>query len=100
LGFLTNPKRFNVAITRAKALVIVVGNPYVLHEDPHWRYFLSYCLVNGAYTGCPYVPAKDLEEEFQQNLEHFGLDSEDKLSDDNNASPVISVEDPEWEDRR
>lgn len=30
LGFLCNPKRFNVAITRAKALLIAVGNPHIL----------------------------------------------------------------------
>ncbi|NXL99132.1 SDE3 helicase, partial [Tyrannus savana] len=36
LGFLKNPKRLNVALTRAKALLIVVGNPTVLSEDEHW----------------------------------------------------------------
>lgn len=36
LGFLHNPKRFNVAITRAQALLIVVGNPNVLRLDFHW----------------------------------------------------------------
>jgi len=30
LGFLSNPKRFNVAITRPKALLLLVGNPHVL----------------------------------------------------------------------
>lgn len=30
LGFLSNSKRFNVAVTRPKALLIVLGNPYVL----------------------------------------------------------------------
>lgn len=30
-------QRLNVAITRAKALLIVVGNPAVLSKDPHWQ---------------------------------------------------------------
>lgn len=30
LGFLSNPKRFNVAITRPKALLLIVGNPHIL----------------------------------------------------------------------
>ncbi|NXT73720.1 SDE3 helicase, partial [Zapornia atra] len=62
LGFLKNPKRLNVAITRAKALLIVVGNPAVLSKDPHWLRFLRYCREEGGYTGYPYEdepPAED-----------------------------------------
>lgn len=32
VGFWRNPKRFNVAITRARALLVVVGHPVVLTE--------------------------------------------------------------------
>ncbi|NWU07659.1 SDE3 helicase, partial [Cephalopterus ornatus] len=53
LGFLKNPKRLNVALTRAKALLIVVGNPAVLSQDEHWHRFLTYCKEEGGYTGYP-----------------------------------------------
>lgn len=46
LGFLSNPKRFNVAITRAKALLLVVGNAAVLGHDPHWRALLRHLKVH------------------------------------------------------
>ncbi|NXQ91166.1 M10L1 helicase, partial [Nyctibius grandis] len=52
LGFLSNPKRFNVAITRAKALLIVVGNPHVLVKDPCFCALLEYSLMNKVYVGC------------------------------------------------
>ncbi|XP_023180568.1 RNA helicase Mov10l1 [Xiphophorus maculatus] len=52
LGFLANPKRFNVAITRPKALLIIVGNPHILIRDPCFRALLQYCFSNGAYLGC------------------------------------------------
>lgn len=29
-------QRFNVAITRARSLLIVVGNPVILSKDPTW----------------------------------------------------------------
>lgn len=52
LGILFNRKRFNVAISRAKALLIVVGNPNALSLDPYWKYFIEYCIRNNAYSGC------------------------------------------------
>ncbi|XP_062991081.1 RNA helicase Mov10l1 [Elgaria multicarinata webbii] len=52
LGFLTNAKRFNVAITRPKALLIIVGNPHVLVKDPCFTALLEYSLTNGVYIGC------------------------------------------------
>lgn len=42
LGFWRNPRRFNVAVTRAKALLVVVGQPAVLLEDHSWRELLRW----------------------------------------------------------
>jgi len=53
LGFLANPKRFNVAVTRACSLLIVVGNPAVLNTDPNWGALLRYAVNQGAYRGVP-----------------------------------------------
>ncbi|KAJ6600007.1 P-loop containing nucleoside triphosphate hydrolase protein [Mycena vulgaris] len=51
LGFVANPRRFNVAVTRAQALLIVVGDPNVLALDPLWRSFLNYVHTHGGWTG-------------------------------------------------
>lgn len=51
LGFVANPRRFNVAVTRAKALLIVIGDPNVLSLDPLWRSFLNYVHLNGGWAG-------------------------------------------------
>jgi len=51
LGFVADPKRFNVAVTRAQALLIIVGDPKVLSMDPVWRRFLNYVYLKGGWTG-------------------------------------------------
>ncbi|XP_017877191.1 putative helicase mov-10-B.1 [Ceratina calcarata] len=48
IGFLSNPKRFNVALTRAKQLLIIVGNPFILCLDKHWETLWQYCQNNNA----------------------------------------------------
>jgi hypothetical protein len=51
IGFWQSPKRFNVAITRAKALLVVVGSPTVLSREPYWRQLLRHAAARGAYRG-------------------------------------------------
>uniref|UniRef100_A0A3B4WP45 RNA helicase n=1 Tax=Seriola lalandi dorsalis TaxID=1841481 RepID=A0A3B4WP45_SERLL len=60
LGFVSNEKRFNVAMTRAQALLIVVGDPRALKTDNIWNKFIYYCFRNGAYRG---ITVSDVEEE-------------------------------------
>lgn len=44
-----------VSITRAKALLIIIGDPNVLGLDPMWRAFLNYIYQNNGWKG-PDIP--------------------------------------------
>ncbi|KAI0075957.1 P-loop containing nucleoside triphosphate hydrolase protein [Panus rudis PR-1116 ss-1] len=57
LGFVASPRRLNVAITRAKALVIIVGDPEVISLDPLWRMYLNEIFNKGGWKG--HVPTWD-----------------------------------------
>ncbi|KRY63840.1 Regulator of nonsense transcripts 1, partial [Trichinella pseudospiralis] len=37
IGFLNDPRRLNVALTRARYGLIIVGNPKVLSRQPMWH---------------------------------------------------------------
>ncbi|CAH0546496.1 unnamed protein product [Brassicogethes aeneus] len=52
LNFISCPRRINVTISRAKCLLIIIGNPNVLSKNIVWRSVINYCISNGAYTGC------------------------------------------------
>ena len=52
IGFLSDPRRLNVALTRARLGIVVMGNPRVLSKNPLWAalllHFKEYeCLVEG-----------------------------------------------------
>ena len=41
-----------MALSRAKALTVVVGDPDMLAADGNWRELLVYAMENDAYAGC------------------------------------------------
>ncbi|XP_015264039.1 PREDICTED: putative helicase MOV-10, partial [Gekko japonicus] len=96
LGFLRNPKRFNVAVTRSKALLIVIGNPATLKQDPIWGEFLKYCRDNGAYRGYPYEGEENEEDEILA-AELNSLDLNRQPAGHNLAESHIQQQvEPEW----
>ena len=54
IGFLSDPRRLNVALTRARLGIILLGNPRVLSKNPLWAALLLHfkeheCLVEGPH---------------------------------------------------
>ena len=64
-----------VAVTRAKALLIVVGDPTILSLDPMWRRFLSLIHRNGGWTGdeIPWDAENDIEDDQLEEATRIGV---------------------------
>ncbi|KAF9653722.1 P-loop containing nucleoside triphosphate hydrolase protein [Thelephora ganbajun] len=75
LGFVSHPRRFNVAVTRAKALLIVVGDPATLSLDPLWKGFLALIHRNGGWTGdeIPWNIENDIEDDQLEEATRIGI---------------------------
>lgn len=104
LGFLANEKRFNVAITRAQALLVLIGNPFTLENDPNWKSMIEHAIDGGGYTGVEYT-RKEERNDSESAIEDliFGFQSatvEGGGSDDDDMFVEIShtaaQEGPAW----
>ncbi|XP_078384845.1 putative helicase MOV-10 [Oculina patagonica] len=95
LGFLDNPKRFNVAITRAQALLILIGNPDMLCMDVNWTRLLEYCSENNA---CIRAERKNEIEDIADTLKklHLYPVATSEAEDQSEISQRQLQEHPEW----
>ncbi|MCJ1385570.1 hypothetical protein MMC17_008693 [Xylographa soralifera] len=50
-GLMGEPKRLNVALTRARDGLVVVGDPKLLCVDERWRVFVAFCRRHGLWEG-------------------------------------------------
>ena len=50
LGFLLDERRLNVAITRPKYFLMVVGNSKTLKKSDTWENMINYCKMQGKYV--------------------------------------------------
>ena len=49
IGFVKDQRRMNVAITRAKHYLFIIGSTYTLSKDMCWRDMINDIKVNGTY---------------------------------------------------
>lgn len=52
IGLIYNLSRTNIALSRAKALLIIISNPATMQMSPEWNYVLSNAVKNENYIGC------------------------------------------------
>merc|ERR1712232_881329 len=54
LGFVGNEKRSNVALSRARSALVVVGNMRLLSADSQWHRIISLAMRKGFCVGDPF----------------------------------------------
>ncbi|KRZ28365.1 Regulator of nonsense transcripts 1 [Trichinella pseudospiralis] len=64
IGFLNDPRRLNVALTRARYGLIIVGNPKVLSRQPMWHSLLKFCKENHCLFDGPLNALREYKGDF------------------------------------
>jgi helicase MOV-10 len=92
-GLVFNNRSFNVCVTRARCLLLCVGNPRVLSADPNWRRLLRLCLRNGTYSGIPYDCESDRHFTPQEHEDDEALGTPDYAA----LGPAAYLYDLPWD---
>eukprot|EP01016_Furgasonia_blochmanni_P039353 TRINITY_DN4879_c0_g7_i1.p1 TRINITY_DN4879_c0_g7~~TRINITY_DN4879_c0_g7_i1.p1 ORF type:complete len:429 (+),score=110.30 TRINITY_DN4879_c0_g7_i1:91-1287(+) len=96
IGFLTDPRRLNVTLTRAKYGLIILGNARVLARDNLWNNLLNHYKENGVLvegdltnfkqSNLKFRPPQKYIPERRRNYAHYDDDNRSQMSmmrDDN-----------------
>ncbi|KAG4429237.1 hypothetical protein IFR05_015277 [Cadophora sp. M221] len=95
-GIIGMPNAMNVALTRAKCGLIVIGKREVLNLDPNWKAFLEFCERNGLVAGEDNRPVQGREiNQSVTRLEKVLL-AIDEAPTGSRVLKVVSQEDEMW----
>jgi hypothetical protein len=97
MSLLGHPRRFNMTITRAKELLVVVGNPHHLVGDACWKMFLAHTLRVGTAVGesiplaFPAAPSSNpslirIDTRLEEVIRNDDNDDDDDNDSDSNAT--------------
>ncbi|XP_017077819.1 putative helicase MOV-10 [Drosophila eugracilis] len=87
MGFMRNPRRVNVLLSRAKALLILVGNPVTLRHHRDFKLIIKECKKQGTYL---------FKEKNSQQRPEFLADVEEEDSDDDSSNALEDYELTPW----
>jgi AAA domain len=103
-GFVGNSaKKFNVSITRAESLLIVVGNPFILLLDRYWAELIHYSVRLGCYAGVTFPGMEQISinkclDSSLKTPQILGLGSGEAASMDHYAPGDTSLMYEQWHD--
>nr|XP_016929115.1 putative helicase mov-10-B.2 [Drosophila suzukii] len=87
MGFMRNPRRVNVLLSRAKALLILVGNPVTLRHHRDFKKIIKECKNQGTYV---------FKKKASQQRPQFLPDIDEDTSDEDSSSEYEDDELTPW----
>jgi regulator of nonsense transcripts 1 len=93
IGFLNDPRRLNVALTRAKYGLVILGSPKVLARTPLWNNLLCHFQEQGLLVEGPLNALKPLLIKFDKPRKYVNKRAPQRFVGDLDSSSVSGMED-------